>query len=342
MRLKLPTSEQFLFATNLLCELMFFQKKSTPDFSKILVVKWDEIGDMATATHVFELLRKQYPYAVIDVLCKPFVKGLIINDPNINTIYTDINDWNMRYPVVVELRGTWKTLFKAIRFNPFMRTSRARVRWRNRGKQLHEYQTNFECLKGLLSTSAVNIQPRLYFSAEDKIIVDNYCKKESINSIAIFHAGARKKLRQWNPERFALVAQYAHEKYGLDIVFIGSEDEREVVSSIQAQIPFKTFDATGVFSLSQLSYLCSIAKFYIGNESGPMHIASAFNLPLIALFGPGVPDVFYPKSTNAVVLHHVLECNPCDQIHCVQPTNPCISRIQSSDVLLKMDEILHL
>src|SRR5690606_14559545 len=102
----------------------------------------------------------------------------------------------------------------------------------------------------------------------------------------------------------------------------------------------RSYDITEGFSLSVFSAFCSRASFYLGNESGPMHIASAFDVPLLGLFGPGVPYVFYPQGLKAEVLHHILPCNPCDQIHCVHPENPCISRIEVNDVLRKIDEIM--
>ena len=80
----------------------------------ILVVKWDEIGDMAAAVHVFGTLKSAYPEAELHVLCKPFVSTLIAGDPAIDKVFTNIADWQQRYDVVVELRGTWQTLWKSL------------------------------------------------------------------------------------------------------------------------------------------------------------------------------------------------------------------------------------
>lgn len=340
MRLKLPGSEQLLFAANILAGNLFFGSKPAASVVSILVVKWDEIGDMAACTHVFELLKTEYPGATLHVLCKPFVAGMITSDPYVDGILTDVSEWNKPYDLVAELRGTWKTLFRSLRFRPKMRCSRALVRWQNKGQQLHETETNFEAIRPLLKAGAQSLAPRLYFSDSDQQVVDAFLTSRNINRIALIHAGARRKLRQWNPERFALAATYLHKQYGMDIVFIGSEDEQADIKRIMNDLAFMSHDASGLFTLSQLACLCSRANFYLGNESGPLQIACAFQLPLIALFGPGVPEVFYPRHKRAVVLHHILPCNPCDQIHCVQPSDPCISRIQTADVLIRIDEIL--
>lgn len=340
MQLKWPTSEQLLYAANLIAGKIYFNSERKISPSKILLVKLDEIGDMATASNVFELLRKQFPASKIDLLCKPFVAGLIVCDPNINGILTSEKEWTEKYDAIIELRGNWRTLLKAIRHRPAFRSSRASVRWQNRGRQLREAETNFQSIKNLLGPNSENTAPALYFSDSDNIKVSTYLEQNSIKKFAILHTGARRKLRQWNPERFAAAAEYLHKRYEMDIIFIGSKEEEADTDKIRAMIGFRTYGTYGIFSLSETACLCSKASFYLGNESGPLHIAAAFSVPMIALFGPGVPHVFYPVHPKSAVLHHVLPCNPCDQVHCVQPADPCISRIQTADVLIKMDEIL--
>jgi ADP-heptose:LPS heptosyltransferase len=62
----------------------------------------------------------------------------------------------------------------------------------------------------------------------------------------------------------------------------------------------------GEFNLLEYAALCEKAKLFIGNESGPLHIAAAMNTPNVALFGPGVKDVFYPKNEKSIVHHYFL------------------------------------
>ena len=87
--------------------------------------------------------------------------------------------------------------------------------------------------------------------------------------------------------------------------------------------------------------LCDKASIFVGNESGPLQIASTFaKLPTVALFGPGVPNVFYPIGGNKKVLHYILDCNPCDQKKCVQPDNKCIDMITEIEVKSAIDELI--
>ncbi len=341
MPVRLPSNEQILYVANILANKLLFRQKVVDAPKTILVVKWDEIGDMATCTHVFASLKLSYPDSELTVLCKPFVKNLVINDPHIDKVLTDGSEYHRVYNLVVELRGTWKTLFKAIRYKAKYRVSRAETRLKHKGRQLHEIHTNMEIVRPLLLEGVTGSMPVLYYNEKDAARVSEFLENNHIGRFALIHAGARRKLRQWNLDRFALAAQYLHEKYGLEIIFVGSGEDKKDIESINSYLDFKTFDFSSGFSLSEFGSLCSRASFYLGNESGPMHIASAFKVPMIGLFGPGVPNVFYPLSEKSVVLHHVLSCNPCDQIHCVHPENPCISRIMAGDVFEKIDEILH-
>jgi ADP-heptose:LPS heptosyltransferase len=339
MRLRLPSGEQLLYAANILANNLFFSRRPQKIPQTILVVKWDEIGDMATAVHCFEALKMTYPSAKLTVLCKPFVRSLIMHDPFIDHILTDIREFNRSYDLVVELRGTWSTLYRAMIHKAGFRVSRAEVRLRNKGKQKHEIQTNLEVIEPITG-KLTDLKPVLYFSEDERRQVQEFLEKRHVGRFAILHAGARRKLRQWDLDKFAVAATYLHDAYGLDILFAGSAEDLPDIRKIQSQLAFTSHDITDGFSLSAFSACCSQASFYLGNESGPMHIASAFALPLIGLFGPGVPHVFYPIGEKVRVLHHILPCNPCDQIHCVHPENPCISRIAANDVLEKIDEIM--
>ena len=161
LALKVDMNEKVLFFANLLVSRLVNAigmlgrvpaRKLGPS-PKILVVKWDEIGDMAAAVHVFGTLRSAYPGAEITVLCKPFVSSLIANDSTVDSVITSVDAWTQRYDVVVELRGTWKTLGRslALRTMPKYRVDRGWIRFLQRGKQPHEVMTNYRVIMPLLN-----------------------------------------------------------------------------------------------------------------------------------------------------------------------------------------------
>jgi ADP-heptose:LPS heptosyltransferase len=352
----------------------------------ILVVKWDEIGDMAAAVHVFGTLKSAYPDAKLTVLCKPFVASLIAGDPAVNAVITDIEDWRERYDVVVELRGTWKTLWKslALRTMPKYRVDRGWVRFLQRGDQPHEVVTNERIIRPLLGEGQPIAKRVLYpsvaeiaqaqvwsdwaigseqiFGMSSSDSVDGNSKDSNteyfaeVNSTfpaadavsnnnaagyAILHTGARRELRRWPLERFVALSKWLLQEKKLVPIWVGTSDEEQQLNEAFALgAAGKKWVAPEGSSLLSFYAFIALSKLYVGNESGPLQLADIAGIPLVAIYGPGVPTVFYPRSARSRVLHEVLDCNPCDQIHCVRPSDRCIDRIGLAAVQLAVNEVL--
>jgi ADP-heptose:LPS heptosyltransferase len=361
------------------------------NIKSILVVKWDEIGDMAAAVHVFGTLKSAYPEAKLTVLCKHFVASLIAGDPAVDAVITDIEDWRERYDVVVELRGTWKTLWKslALRTMPKYRVDRGWVRFLQRGDQPHEVVTNERIIRPLLGEGQPIAKRALYPSAEEiaqaQVWSDwalsgvGMAEANSANNLsgglqldssfnpsegekldasfnqspgektdsaefigyAILHTGARRELRRWPLERFVALSKWLLKEKKLVPIWVGtSDEERQLDEAFALGAAGKKWVAPEGSSLLSFYAFIASSKLYVGNESGPLQLADIAEIPLVAIYGPGVPNVFYPMSARSRVLHEVLDCNPCDQIHCVRPSDRCIDRIGLAAVQLAVNEVL--
>jgi ADP-heptose:LPS heptosyltransferase len=328
------------------------QGSKSPKLSikSILVVKWDEIGDMAAAVHVFGTLKSAYPDAKLTVLCKPFVASLIAGDPAVDEVITSIEDWQERYNVVVELRGTWKTLWKslALRTMPKYRVDRGWVRFLQRGDQPHEVVTNERIIRPLLGEGQPIAKRALYPSAEEiaaaQVWSDWALSSEGsaeFSGYAILHTGARRELRRWPVDRFVALSKWLLREKKLVPIWVGTSDEEQQLDEAFAlgAAGKKWVAPEGSSLLSFYAFIAS-SKLYVGNESGPLQLADIAEIPMVAIYGPGVPNVFYPRRARSRVLHEVLDCNPCDQIHCVRPSERCIDRIGLASVQLAVNEVL--
>ena len=374
-------------------------KSSKLAIKSILVVKWDEIGDMAAAVHVFGTLKLAYPEAELHVLCKPFVSTLIVGDPAIDQVIANIEDWHQRYDVVVELRGTWQTLRKSLslRTMPKYRVYRGWVRFLQRGAQPHEVVTNGRIIRPLVGEGFPIAKRQLFSSIAELAEAEGWsnwaigtdqffgmsssgsadvnsnnsqnevlaggCSDFSVNEVpayvnstspltdpvsnknvsgyAILHTGARRELRRWPLERFVALSKWLLSEKNLIPIWVGTADEESQLDEAFAMgaAGKKWVAPEGSSLLSFYAFIAS-SKVYVGNESGPLQLADIAEVPLVAIYGPGVPDVFYPQSTRSRVLHEVLDCNPCDQIHCVRPSDRCIDRISLASVQLAVSEVL--
>lgn len=302
----------------------------------IVVVKWDEIGDMVTAVHVFEILKTYAPQARLTLLCKPFVGSLINANPYIDNIVHRTDELPKRADVWVELRGNWRTFWLSLWRTKKVRLDRGGVRFAQRGQQPHERITNFRIIEPLVGNLPWFVKP-LSIGESDAQTAENLLNEllgdGRANKFVVVHPGGRSVLRRWPVARFAEVVKKIYQTEGLQSVIIGTPDESELIENIVgdsdgAGVAWITKSTLGTFAA-----VISRAEFFLGNESGPLQIADAMGVKSIALFGPGVKDVFYPQTEGSKVIHHILDCNPCDQIHCSRPNNKCIDLIEVEEVL---------
>jgi len=180
----------------------------------------------------------------------------------------------------------------------------------------------------------------LYTGADNKKQAADFLLNNNITDFVIIHTGARKPLKKWSKDRFALICQWIYETYKFDIVFAGDTSEEHEISAIQTILAFKTYSIAGRLNLSDFAALVKMAKLYLGNDSGPLSIASISGTPSIGLYGPGVPVVFYPYGKKTDYIHHIMPCNPCNQINCVNPDNNCMDKITEAEVKLKITTLL--
>lgn len=306
----------------------------------ILCIREDEIGDMCYSLHVFDMLHRQYPNALLTILCKPYTITLLNNIPYISHLTSNYADLKDRYDVIIDLRGSWKSIAFAIKHRPAIRLDRASIRFHNAAAahHPHEVETNLQVVAPLIQPNNRHTHPTMLLSKADEKKADDFLVDLGIKRFVIIHPGARKQLRKW--PLYAPLATYFNQQHQLDIVFTGDASEATEVKALQQQIPFTTYSVAGLFNLTELAALCKRAQLYVGNESGPLHIAAINGTPSLGLYGPGEPYVFYPHGERTAVIHPILECNPCDQVHCVHPENPCIQRITLEEVIQKAESLL--
>ena len=120
-------------------------------------------------------------------------------------------------------------------------------------------------------------------------------------------------------------------------MLVGGQDDNELNDKCLQGVQNKNNrNVVGSFNLIEFAALCSKATLFIGNESGPLHIAAAQNTPNIALFGPGVKDVFYPKNEKSIVHHYFLATGHTQQTI----ENSTIFSISTAEVKQSIDSLL--
>jgi heptosyltransferase-2 len=135
----------------------------------------------------------------------------------------------------------------------------------------------------------------------------------------------------WPAEHYAALARQLHEQQGLRVVLLGSSKESALAKSIAAQADAGCLPLAGATTLDEAMALIAGAAGLVSNDSGLMHVAAAFGLPQVALFGSSSPEHTPPLNPRARVLwlkHEIgLECSPCFERVCRFGHTRCLAEI---------------
>jgi heptosyltransferase-2 len=138
--------------------------------------------------------------------------------------------------------------------------------------------------------------------------------------------------KRWYPERFAQVANELSCRWGARVVITGGPTEADIAGEIEAAMSGACLNMAGHTSVRILMALIKRCDFFITNDSGPMHIAAAFGVPLVAIFGPTDHTTTSPFSNRAVVVRQDTECAPCLKREC--PTDQrCMATVTAAVVV---------
>ena len=145
--------------------------------------------------------------------------------------------------------------------------------------------------------------------------------------------------KRWPAERFAELALLLQQRKNAEIIIFGSKNEASLAEEIAERMPIKPWIMSGQTTLSQLAGLLHHVQLFVTNDSGPMHLASALGIPVVAIFGPTEPNRTEPVRQPAAVVSKQVDCWPCRHREC--PTDHrCMTQISAKDVFYACEEFL--
>jgi len=147
------------------------------------------------------------------------------------------------------------------------------------------------------------------------------------------NVSARWTTKRWFLRSFGEVIDRVHEDGVGTIAVIGSAEDQQDAEQLRAISHSPFVDLTGAVSLGYLPALLSSAALLVTNDSGPMHIAAAVGVPVVAMFGPTSEVRTGPYGTGHQVLASSVSCRPCFSRVCRhQPELECLRLITPDEV----------
>jgi len=316
------------------------------------------IGDLVMATPLLTDLRAHFPSSRITAMCKSGLAPLLQSDRDVDELFafTKPSGWLPR----AEQRDLIRRLQEGGYETGVLTTgslSSAWAFWRGGVKRRigfrgelrsplltdpvtfpEQEQHLVESYKSLLAPLGIapsRSAPRLHLldSEIDEMrqTLLSQGNKEGQRLIGINPGAAYGTAKCWLPERFSKVTQMLVEDPRNTVVFIGDLALGPLVKKICFGLPTKqVINMCGATSLRQLLALIHLFDVLLTNDSGPMHIASALGVPLVAIFG-STCDVRTGPYSGGRVIHKHVECSPCYKRVCPIDFR-CMTRIGVDEV----------
>ena len=319
------------------------QDNMLPHINKILVIRVDGIGDLLNSTPAIALLRENYPSAEITVLARPLNAPVLIGNPDVDRIlifdrkdkhrgiaaqlrfYHELRREGFQLVVAMQT-AMWSHLVAFLSGAPY-RLGRYQKRFRStlthawRGKyrkgETHEVDRNLELVR--LICQGESRRKLVYHMSADEIATAKAQQTSwGIGDDAFLigiHPGGSSFDKRWPEKQYADLADRLAQQYNATILLLRGPEEAELVQNIQEAMQSHAITYAPK-TIRELGAILSCCGLVVCNDSGPMHLAAALDVPMVAIFGPTDHVAWYPLSENATIVRRDMPCWPCSAHKC--------------------------
>ncbi len=332
------------------------------EIRKICIIHLNQIGDLVFSLPLLKALRDNYPESTIHSIIRPYLSDLLSHSPYVNhVIYRrgGLRDSLLllgklrknRYDLLVSLSNSWETLFLTTLsratikagFKYFPYDFSLDIKEKVEGHR--SLYNNFKLLKKL----NIEVKKRDYVGLLTLPPREDSGRVRRSERYVVVSPGTsiRRRVKAWGEEKFVDVIISLKERYDLNPVLVGGEDSREVNDKIIAILKQKDVhkkvnhmeNLVGKMSLKDICYLLRDADLFVGVDSGIMHLASSFDIPVVGIFGPTDPFYVGPQGPRSTVAREEMECVPCYLKGC--KARVCMEKLEVSKVLESCEQVLH-
>jgi heptosyltransferase-2 len=336
----------------------------TLKLDKILVLRYRFIGDTVLTVPFLRNLREAFPSAHIDLMLEPFSGQVLEGCPYVNRIipfeiktihrYSNRSDKNKltdyakyRRKIKEERYDTAFVLKRSLSSALLVWAAGIprRIGFDTEGRRIlltdsvtyrndqHEVNNFLDCLRKLdipVRTQHLELWPSPEGEVKARSLLNGKGWKPSDLKIVI-HAAASLPAKQWPLDRFSAVMRVLQRKYGAKFIYTGAKEDATLYAEIEKQGQFDSLNLCGITSLRDNISIYRGSNLFFGVDSGPMHMAAAVGVPVVALFGPTDERIWGPWGEGHRVITRRLSCYPCKPHKC--ENNECMTGITIDEAL---------
>ncbi len=344
---------------------------SGTDIRKILVVAPNWIGDAVLALPAIAMLKHSYPQGEISLIGPPHIADLFQESPYIDRVlgckYSTLKTLlltasilrNKAFHMAVLLPNSMRSALLAYLAGIPLRAGYIKdsrkillsipVRTNKKIRKAHMKEYYLHIVREVATRTGRIIEDTtpanggLHLTREEKALALEILHRNNILPddliVGINPGAAYGPAKRWYPERFGEVANKLYKEYGGKIIIFGGKSDGEISQQIAKAGNVPVLNMAGRTTIRELMALISQCKVFITNDSGPMHIAAAFSVPVVAIFGSTDPDRTSPIGEGHVIIKKDVACSPCFLREC--PHNmECMDMIGVEDIMRGVEKII--
>lgn len=324
------------------------------DNAKILIIRLGAIGDVIHTTNAFRAIKNKYPQTSIHYLTTKTQKCFLESDIDVEkVIIIEKNDLKFgkvqklakilkeeKYDYVFNLQPNFKT-----RFLCFLAGIKQQAIYKKSFK-LHAVDNFFQTAKKYYKDIELPQTMKLYLSQE----AYNYAKEECKNlkhPIIAFNAGgiiSPRQGRTYPVEKWLELGTAIQAKYNGTIILTGTNDDYKFLTPLESLPNVKSY--IGKTTLEQNAAIIGTCDLMISGDSGPLHIATALNVPSIGLYGSMPINRTGAYGKNCTSIKSEMKCVPCNRRKCkfLKGTNkiytPCMEQIPINAIMNEIAKLI--
>lgn len=339
----------------------------------VLVVRRRYLGDIVLLGPVFRNLRLHWPHARIAALIEQPYAGVLALNPDVDETFVlpqRANEWprflarlrRAGFTHVFDFDNTEKTALVTRLTGASCRVAlhhggfSVKMRWcynqvvhhptsEHETHPITEYYLQALPAAGVpIATREVRLIPRaedLAFARDlleaKRAIQRSLTRGPHSPPAALVHPGSRSPFRLWPAERFATVIDRLRRESGIESCLVAGPGEEPILKAICGHVGWAPLVIDEPLSVGQFAALATQFAVMLCPDSGPMHLAAAVGVPVVALLGSQNPVLFSPAGDGHIVLRPPMPCRTCVAPNVCVPgdsyRNYCIRNIDVETVL---------
>jgi lipopolysaccharide heptosyltransferase II len=340
---------------------------------KVLVTRLQYLGDVILTLPLIEAIRRRYPRAEVDYLCRPPAAELLSSDPRFGRVFKlRVGEGigasfklihqlrTRRYAVVVDLysnpRSAWLSRFTgaSVRIGGNRRGRRwlytHRVVVPADVRSAIEHHMRYLQPIGIAESPA---KPTYNPAAEDKVKALSLLKANGLDAIRRsgmsgpdrplvgIHPGGKWTVKRWPTAAFAELIVKIKAKWGAQIVILTGPDEPGPTERLKAQSGDDIVCLPPLPIRTVAAVVAELDAVVVG-DGGVMHLSVAVGTPTVGIFGSSEPEVWFPyESFGPYASAYVkMSCRPCHRHECPLGHLDCLNKLTPEGVLAKLAAVL--